>query len=126
MPRKFLLILLFFTLTCLPALSAPWMIGELSSYSPEKGLLTLILEDGSLRDFLVTERTVCDSQGKVCKPEQLPKGKDFGVVIEGSLGAKPLKAKEVSDDLERLRNQSTYRTCEGGWGPCPEHHKHSK
>lgn len=93
----YLFIFLFWASAMLAVQAAPTMAGRIKSYDGSKGLLVIERDDKSIRTFKVTDKTVCEYNGRKTHPSALRVGSKISIQIAGALNRDPLKAAKIVD-----------------------------
>lgn len=92
-----ILLAIFWVVSALGAQADPTMSGRIVSYDGSKGILVLERDDKSTRRFEVTDKTVCEFNGRNTSPSVLRVGSKISVQIAGALNRDPLKARKIVD-----------------------------
>lgn len=92
-----ILLAFFWVASVLGAQADPTMSGRIKSYDGSKGILVIERDDKSTRRFQLTDKTVCEFNGRKTHPGVLRVGSKISVQIAGALNRDPLKAKKIVD-----------------------------
>ncbi len=98
MKRIFLIFAsLFVVSTFLVAQAHPTMSGRVTSYDGSKGLLTLELESGQKKLFVLDDQTEILWMGRKTAAGALPANAKVSIQVVGALNKSPLKARKIVD-----------------------------